>query len=149
MSNPQRLLLIATLVFLSSWLLYSRGRDNGPMPRMYIDGTAAAFSMTKAVDECEGFKTKFSTYEEAIAYVRSAPFKVKKKTPLKSSWLASVEYYTCKRIDGYLIIVLKSGKEYIHKNVPFEIWQDFLEAESAGSYYDKNIKGKYRLELLR
>lgn len=104
-------------------------------------------SDNNAQQDCSGFKSSFSTYGEAIDYVRSAPFKIKKEVPLTSSWLQSAEFYGCREGEGYLIIVLKTGREYIHKGVPSEVWEAFINAPSAGSYYDSHIKGRFRLTL--
>ena len=43
-----------------------------------------------------------------------------------------------------LYIKFKSGKDYIFYNVPAEVWKAFKEADSKGSFFAKNIKGKYK-----
>lgn len=43
-----------------------------------------------------------------------------------------------------LRIVYKNGLVYDYYNVAKEIYDVFLTAESKGSFYHKNIKGRYR-----
>lgn len=45
-----------------------------------------------------------------------------------------------------LIIHFTGNKEYIHENVPVDVWLGFKEAESKGKYYTANIKGRYIAE---
>jgi len=64
----------------------------------------------------------------------------------RSSWIRGASYYSCDNLIGFLI--LKTDKqEYIYKGVPVEVWNDFKEASSMGSYYNKKIKGQYILHL--
>ena len=36
-----------------------------------------------------------------------------------------------------------NGSTYIYSGVPEAVWSDFSSAASVGSYFAKNIKGKY------
>lgn len=56
------------------------------------------------------------------------------------------EYLSCEEETGFFIFETKRGKIYIHKGMPIEVWEEFISAKSKGSYYAKNIRGKYRLE---
>jgi hypothetical protein len=47
---------------------------------------------------------------------------------------------------GFLIIET-SDNEYIHKDVPLEIWQEFSDSESLGKYYNRKIKNRFQLQL--
>ena len=42
-----------------------------------------------------------------------------------------------------LIIEFKRGGSYQYDDVPEEIYNELIEADSPGSYYHKNIKGQY------
>lgn len=42
-----------------------------------------------------------------------------------------------------LVVQMKEGGEYHHPGVPKNTFFDFMEAESHGVYYNKNIKGRY------
>jgi len=97
---------------------------------------------------CEQIPTSFESYQEAISYVRDATFKIEEGvTTYKSSWIKRIEYYSCEGDTGYLIMTLKSSKEYIHKGLPIEVWKKFKVAESYGSFYNGKIKGRYYLEI--
>jgi hypothetical protein len=40
---------------------------------------------------------------------------------------------------------LKTGdKDYILRNVPKNIWNDFRKAKSTDLYFEKNVKDKYK-----
>ncbi|MGN6248952.1 MAG: KTSC domain-containing protein [Ginsengibacter sp.] len=97
---------------------------------------------------CDTLPDKFATYDEAINVVESNGFKIHEiANTSKSSWITSAQYYSCDGITGYFIYKTKEGKEYIHKGVPINVWEEFKNASSKGSYYDYNIKHKYRLLL--
>jgi hypothetical protein len=97
--------------------------------------------------DCNKLPAKFSSYNEAIHSVKKSTFKFKDAVNTsKSSWIQSASYFSCNGINGYFIFQAK-GKEYIHSEVPYNIWQGFKNSESFGSYYDRNIKHKYILYL--
>lgn len=105
------------------------------------------FSACSQKTNCELLPKQFSTYQEAAKKIKSASFKVSEDANTsKSSWINSASYYSCDGNTGYFIFVAK-GKEYIHTGVPYSVWERFKNAESFGSFYDKNIKHKYTLLL--
>ena len=50
--------------------------------------------------------------------------------------------------DNTLVIVYKSGSVYLFKDVPREIYDDFLKAESKGKFMNSVIKPNYKYERL-
>lgn len=95
--------------------------------------------------DCSEIKLPFNTYEDLITVVESSKFTIEDKADTsKSSWIRSAKYYSCDGKTGYLIYSTDKQK-YIHQNIPIEVWNEFKNADSFGSYYHKNIKGKYRL----
>lgn len=99
---------------------------------------------------CNSLPKQFDSYLQAIKLIKVSEFKTIDNLPYgKSSWIASATYYTCDGITGYLIYTTDKGKEYIHEKVPNQVWIDFKNASSSGSYYIKNIQGKYELLLSR
>ncbi len=44
---------------------------------------------------------------------------------------------------AFLIIVFKDGASYHYRDVPLEIWQEFLASDSKGSYFHHNIRNWY------
>lgn len=91
---------------------------------------------------------EFYSYEEAVDYVRNDPnFIVDEVDTSKSSWIREAEYYYLKSNNfGYVILNL-NGKEYIHREVPKNVWEGFKRSSSFGSYYNQYIKGKYKIYL--
>jgi hypothetical protein len=45
--------------------------------------------------------------------------------------------------NGNLFVRLKSGKFYEYENVPEEVYQDFIAADSLGKFFGENIKDQY------
>lgn len=92
-------------------------------------------------------QTQFRSYSDAVRTVENTNFKIEEKlNTSRSSWIRGASFYSCDGIVGYLIIGTDK-QEYIHKNVPIEIWNGFKRAKSFGSYYNQYIKGRYRLNL--
>ncbi len=60
---------------------------------------------------------------------------------VESSLLKSVAYDAA---SSTLTVVMVEGNEtYEFKNVPSSVYEELMAAESKGSYFVKNIKGKY------
>ncbi len=105
------------------------------------------FSACSQKTNCELLPKQFSSYQEASKKIKSSSFKVNEKlNTAKSSWISSASYYSCDGEKGYFIFVAK-GKEYIHIGVPYAVWGQFKNAESFGSFYNKNLKHKFTLLL--
>ena len=45
-----------------------------------------------------------------------------------------------------LYVRFNSGSEYVYHDVPEEVVQDFLDADSKGKFLNERIKGKYQYE---
>lgn len=60
---------------------------------------------------------------------------------IKSSFIEVVGYDD---IGERLVVRLRSGNIYEYQNVPKDIYLDFKEAASKGSFYAKHIKGKFK-----
>lgn len=96
---------------------------------------------------CDKLPETFQSYSQASKLIKSSKFKISESiNTSKSSWIRGASYYSCDGKTGFLIIATDT-KDYIHNNVPIEIWEQFKNAESFGSYYSNNIKGRYRLTI--
>lgn len=63
-------------------------------------------------------------------------------TPVESSVLSGHAYDAPSQT---LIVRMKSNdKEYRYADVPQEVYDQMLAAESIGSFYSRNIRGKYQ-----
>ena len=97
--------------------------------------------------DCNRIPTSFVNYDQALAQVKSASFRIKENVNTsKSSWIRSAIYYSCDSRKGFLIIKT-DDREYIHQDVPIEIWNGFKNATSFGKYYDSYIKRRYKVVL--
>ena len=97
---------------------------------------------------CKNLPVTFTSYSEAIGAVKNATFKVKESAgTFQSSWITSAFFYSCDGETGYFIFSTVQGHTYIHKDLPLSLWRDFKSASSKGGYYNRYIKGRYRLQL--
>ncbi len=90
----------------------------------------------------------FQNYDEAKVFIYTTTFTFHEKIEtIRSSWIRSIAYYSCNQQQyGYLEIVTDKGN-YIHQNVPSELWNAMKEASSYGKFYNQYIKGKYPLKI--
>lgn len=106
------------------------------------------FMFSCRAQECNKLPEYFTSYSQAVRLVKNSNFKISEAANTSmSSWIKSAKYYSCDGHSGYLIYTTNKGYEYIHKGVPLNIWEGFKNAPSKGSYYDRNIKSRYRLPL--
>lgn len=61
-------------------------------------------------------------------------------TEVDSTTIRSVNYNKKTKI---LIVEFKNGGKYEYTDVPTEVFDSFVSAQSWGSHFHKNIKGKY------
>lgn len=64
----------------------------------------------------------------------------------QSSWINKGSFYSCDGITGYFILRTNTS-EYIHSNVPMNILKGFKQAKSFDSFYNRNLKNRYRVIL--
>lgn len=65
--------------------------------------------------------------------------------PAASSNIAEGEYDPDVRL---MRIAFRDGSAYQYSGVPPEVWLGLQHAASAGSYFHRNIKGRYRDERI-
>jgi hypothetical protein len=90
-------------------------------------------------------QTRFTSYAEAVRIVRSI-YDCDVEDVNRSTLVYGAEYCDAGGAHGYLIVNLR-GREYIHAGVPRQVWEEFRDAESMGSYYASHLRGHYRLTL--
>ncbi len=59
-------------------------------------------------------------------------------TPVESSHIDAIGHHR-----GDLIIRFSGGKRYAYKDVPKDVHDDMLKAESVGRFFQSKIKGIY------
>lgn len=92
--------------------------------------------------------THYNSYNEAIHKIENATFKISDQINCyNSSWISSASFYSCNGKTGFFILYANNGRSYIHKGMPISMWKQFKTANSFGSYYSINIKGRYLFKL--
>ena len=106
------------------------------------------FAVACNSQNCKQLPASFKSYNDAISKVTNSNFNYTDiANTSHSSWITSASFYSCDGENGYFIYSTNRDYTYIHKGVPLSIWKAFKTSPSMGSYYDRNIKGKYRLPL--
>ncbi len=97
--------------------------------------------------DCESLPNNFKTYKAALNAIETANYNYHESIDTKkSSWIIGLTYYSCDNKKGFLVMETKKEK-YIHQDIPVSIWRELKQAPSFGSYYNHNIKGKYKVRL--
>lgn len=69
---------------------------------------------------------------------------VAKSVQLKSSNVTKASYTE----EGNLLIEFKNGEEYLYFDVPFEVYTELVNAQSAGKFMNEAIKGTYKYKRI-
>ena len=102
----------------------------------------------KTKKNCEGLKASFKSYPKAYLAIKATQFAIHRKRKIEAStYLHKLEFYSCDKERGYLIIEYKNNLAFVHQNVSFSIWQDLEFQPDPLSYYLLNIKNNYKYEL--
>lgn len=102
---------------------------------------------TSCGQNCKDLPNSYKNYKEAKTIVLSTNFKYTDNYNVSdSSFITSADYYSCDKLTGYLITGM-NNKKYIFQNVPYNIWKGFKNAESKGKFYNREIRGRYKLKL--
>ncbi|MFV8352013.1 KTSC domain-containing protein [Flavobacterium sp. XS2P14] len=104
-------------------------------------------SLTSCGNNCEEIPNSFINYDQAKEVVLSSNFKrIDKADVSDSSWISSAKYFSCDGLSGFFVIET-GNRIYIHQDMPYEVWENFKNADSKGSFYSRNIRGNYQLKL--
>ncbi|MBI9040270.1 KTSC domain-containing protein [Lutibacter sp.] len=96
---------------------------------------------------CNELPTQFNSYQQAVSEVKSTNFTFEDRVNTsRSSLIKSASFYSCDSKIGFLLVKIRSTK-YIYQNVPISVWENFKQAESFGSFYNRNVKGSYQLKI--
>lgn len=99
------------------------------------------------LQNCTESKIDFTSYEQAKKTIETTKFTFSDNcNTSKSSWILGAKYYSCDNTNGYFLIETNK-KNYIHNNLPKEIWLEFKNSDSFGKFYNSHIKGRYQLLL--
>ncbi|MBF2709339.1 KTSC domain-containing protein [Flavobacterium soyangense] len=107
----------------------------------------AFFTIISCGNKCDEIPNSFNSYDQAKEVVLSSNFKLTDKADVSgSSWITSAKYFSCDGLSGFFIVET-GNRTYIHQNMPYEVWENFKNADSKGSFYSRNIRGNYQLKL--
>lgn len=105
------------------------------------------FILTSCGNNCDEIPNSFSNYDRAKEIVLSSNFKLTDKADVSgSSWITSAKYFSCDDLSGFFVIET-GNRTYIHQDMPYEVWENFKNANSKGSFYSRHIRGNYQLKL--
>lgn len=97
--------------------------------------------------DCKELPSSYNSYKDALTEIKSSDFKLEDSVNTsRSSVIESAYYLSCDGKIGYLIIEIRNT-EYIYQNVPISVWDSFINADSYGRIYNRNIKGNYKLKI--
>jgi hypothetical protein len=96
---------------------------------------------------CVDLSEHFNSYEEAKEAIHQANFRISEKVNTDgSSWIRGAQYYSCDGHIGFFILETDK-KDYLFKDLPVDMWNEFKNAPSFGKYYHENIKGRFQFYL--
>jgi hypothetical protein len=113
-----------------------------------ISGLLLIVSLSASAQvNCTNLSTSFSSYDDAISKVRNSNFKfIERANTSRSSWIRDAAFYSCDKQYGFVIVETSQGN-YIHFNVPLNVWYEFKRAHSFGTFYNTRIRNRYKLVL--
>ena len=96
-----------------------------------------------AQESCEQLEEKYVDADGMVDLLDQTSFSFSEQFDTsQSSWIKAASYYSCDGAKGYF--VLRTYKKvYLYKDVPKDLWNRFKQADSLGSFYNIQIKGRY------
>ena len=116
------------------------------MKKLILLLTAICITSCNA-QNCNTLPKTYTSYADAVSKIINTTFSITDSVNTSSSsWITDANFYSCNDVKGFL--VLETTKtNYIFKNVPIRLWNNFKEAKSFGEFYSKNIRGKFKLAI--
>ena len=113
--------------------------------RYHVCATLLLLAVGCKTVDCTQLPTSFGSFQEAEDLIAESRFVVSDEVNTdRSSWIRGARYYSCDNQTGFFILVTDGG-EYIHQNLPIQLWNGFKAASSYGSFYNRHIKHRYPL----
>ena len=51
-------------------------------------------------------------------------------------------------MNNSLVVEFKNGGKYLYEDVPIELYESFVKADSVGKFFFANVRGKYKFQKL-
>lgn len=97
--------------------------------------------------DCDRIPISFNSFSEANKIIKSSHFKFEDKIITNtSSWIRGAEYYSCNNETGFFILIT-DNVNYIHQELPKQMWYEFKTASSYGHYYNSKIKHRFQCRI--
>lgn len=100
--------------------------------------------------QCSELADFFHSYQEAYLIIISARFELHQKKLTNSSTVHKIEYFSCDKETGYLLLRYYNDIAMLHQNIPINIWQNIYLQDDPLEYYETNIKcnEKYKMKIV-
>ena len=96
-----------------------------------------------AQQSCEQLEDKYVDADRMVSLLGQTSFSFSEQFDTsQSSWIKAASFYSCDGAKGYFVL-RTSKKVYLYKDVPKDLWSRFKQADSLGSFYNRQIKGRY------
>lgn len=96
-----------------------------------------------AQQSCEQLEEKYVDADRMVRLLDQTSFSFSEEFDTsQSSWIKAASFYSCDGAKGYFVL-RTSKKVYLYKDVPKDLWSRFKQADSLGSFYNRQIKGRY------
>ena len=96
-----------------------------------------------AQQSCEQIEEKYVDADRMVDLLKQTSFNFSEQIDTsQSSWIKAASYYSCDGAVGFFVL-RTSKKVYLYKDVPKDLWSRFKQADSLGSFYNRQIKGRY------
>ena len=69
-------------------------------------------------------------------------------TVIRKTWEDSSLLSSATWCEGNMTVTFKGGQKYKYEDVSLEEFDNFVNAESGGKYFSKEIRGKYETEKI-
>ena len=97
----------------------------------------------EAQQSCEQLEKKYLDADRMVSLLDQTSFSFSEEFDTsQSSWIKAASFYSCDGAKGYFVL-RTSKKVYLYKDVPKDLWSRFKQADSLGSFYNRQIKGRY------
>ena len=119
------------------------------MKQLLLCISVLIISFESFAQSCNQLPLQFESFSIANRQITGSTFQFVDNLKIsKSSWIRSAQYYSCDNITGYFFLIT-DHKTYIHKDVPIQLWKNFVSTSSYGNFYNINFKGKFPLRIVK
>jgi hypothetical protein len=128
-------------------LFFSCTRSNSNESKPIVDNNDKTVIETDALPDCNSIQQSFTSYDQAISIIKETKFAFSDHINTNSSsWIQSASYFSCDNVSGYFIMYTQNN-DYLYRDIPRTLWENFKYASSFGSFYNQNIKNNYQYYL--